>query len=99
VCSWSRNRGRLNLACLEEPLPPEAAVSVLRSSGSRSKIAQYAENPAAQARNVKALSGVDAFRLRVQDFRVVFSETADTITVLDIGPRGGIYDQKRPTCP
>jgi mRNA interferase RelE/StbE len=58
----------------------------------RSKIEQYAENPAAQARNVKALTGVDAFRLRVQDFRVVFSETADTITILDIGPRGGIYD-------
>jgi mRNA interferase RelE/StbE len=39
-----------------------------------------------------ALTGVDAFRLRVQDFRVVFSETADTIIIIDIGPRGGIYD-------
>ena len=58
----------------------------------RSKIAQYAENPAAQARNVKALKGVDASRLRVQDFRVLFIETADRITILDIGPRGGIYD-------
>lgn len=58
----------------------------------KAKIAQYAENPAAQARNVKALVGVDAIRLRVQDFRVLFRETADTITVLDIGPRGGIYD-------
>jgi mRNA interferase RelE/StbE len=58
----------------------------------QSKIAQYAESPAAQARNVKALTGVDAFRLRVQNFRVLFHETADTITILDIGPRGGIYD-------
>jgi mRNA interferase RelE/StbE len=37
--------------------------------------------------------------LRVQDFRVVFSETADTIAILDIGPRGGIYDWERPKCP
>jgi len=41
---------------------------------------------------VKALKGVDASRWRVQDFRVLFTETADTITILDIGPRGGIYD-------
>jgi mRNA interferase RelE/StbE len=58
----------------------------------RAKIEQYAANPASQARNVKALVGVEQSRLRVQDFRVLFSETADTITVHNIGPRGGIYD-------
>jgi mRNA interferase RelE/StbE len=58
----------------------------------KAKIVQYAENLAAQARNIKPLVGVDASRLRVQDFRVLFRETADTITILDIGPRGGIYD-------
>jgi mRNA interferase RelE/StbE len=58
----------------------------------RSKIDQYVNNPASQANNVKRLTGVDALRLRVGDFRVIFSETADTITVLDIGPRGDIYD-------
>jgi mRNA interferase RelE/StbE len=58
----------------------------------RSKIAQYANDPASQANNVKQLTGVDALRLRVGDFRVIFSETAETITILDIGPRGGIYD-------
>jgi hypothetical protein len=31
-------------------------------------------------------------RLRVQDFRILFTETADTITIHDIGPRGGTYD-------
>jgi hypothetical protein len=30
-------------------------------------------------------------RLRVQAFRFLFTETADTITIQDIGPRGGIY--------
>jgi mRNA-degrading endonuclease RelE of RelBE toxin-antitoxin system len=32
------------------------------------------------------------WELRVQDFRILFTETADTITVHNIGPRGGIYD-------
>jgi mRNA interferase RelE/StbE len=58
----------------------------------RSKITQYAKNPASQANNVKRLTGVDALRLRVGDFRVIFSETAEKITIIDIGPRGDIYD-------
>jgi mRNA interferase RelE/StbE len=58
----------------------------------RSKIRQYAEDASSQANNVKSLVGVDAKRLRVGDFRVIFTETADTITILDIGTRGGIYE-------
>ncbi len=58
----------------------------------RTKIAQYAEDAASQANNVKPLVGVEAKRLRVGDFRVIFTETNDTITILDIGPRGGIYE-------
>ena len=58
----------------------------------RTKITQYADDPSSQANNVKTLAGVNAKRLRVGDFRVIFTETADTITILDIGPRGGIYE-------
>jgi len=58
----------------------------------RSKIDAYARNPASQANNVKQLANSDAFRLRVGDFRVLFTETETTLTILDIGPRGGIYD-------
>jgi mRNA interferase RelE/StbE len=58
----------------------------------RSKIEQYAADPASLANNVTQLVGVEASRLRVGDFRVIFTETTDTVTVLDIGPRGGIYD-------
>jgi mRNA interferase RelE/StbE len=58
----------------------------------RTKIAQYAEDASSQANNVKPLVGVDAKRLRVGGFRVIFTETSDTITVLEIGPRGGIYE-------
>ena len=58
----------------------------------RPKITQYANDPSSQANNVNRLTGVDALRLRVGDFRVIFSETAETLTILDIGPRGNIYD-------
>lgn len=42
--------------------------------------------------NIKQLTGSPAKRLRVGDFRVIFEETATTITVSRIAPRGGIYD-------
>ncbi len=58
----------------------------------RSKIRQYADDASSQANNVKSLVGVDAKRLRVGGFRVIFTETTDTITILDIGQRGGIYE-------
>jgi mRNA interferase RelE/StbE len=52
----------------------------------RAKIRQYAEDASSQANNVKPLVGVgvDAKRLRVGDFRVIFTETTDT--------RGAIYE-------
>jgi len=56
-----------------------------------SKIRQYAENPASQANNVTKLHGRDGYRLRVGDRRVIFDVNEDSMTVLEIGPRGGIY--------
>jgi hypothetical protein len=41
----------------------------------RAKIKQYADDAPSQANNVKSLAGVDAKRLRVGDFRVIFTET------------------------
>jgi len=74
-----------------------AAATALRRHANRAqlirtKIRQYAEDASSQANNVKSLVGVTAKRLRVGDFRVIFTETADAITVLDVGPRGGIYE-------
>lgn len=53
------------------------------------KIDRYAEDAAG---DVKMLVGSTAKRLRVGDFRVIFEETAETITVTRIGPRGDVYD-------
>lgn len=58
----------------------------------RAKIAQYAADPASQANNVKKLQGRDGYRLRVGDWRVIFDEDGNVIAILEIGPRGGIYD-------
>jgi mRNA interferase RelE/StbE len=43
------------------------------------------------AGDVKKLQGREGYRLRVGDFRVLYEVEGDTITVLAVGPRGGIY--------
>ena len=58
----------------------------------RSKIEQYARDPASLAANVKKLQGREGFRLRVGDWRVIFDENGDVLAVLQIGPRGSIYE-------
>ena len=56
-----------------------------------SKIEAYATDPASQANNVTALKGRDGVRLRVGDWRVIMIE-GEVLDVLDVGPRGGIYE-------
>ena len=59
----------------------------------RVKVLQYASDPASLANNVKALKGQpDYFRLRVGDWRVVFREDGIIVDVVEIGPRGSVYD-------
>jgi len=55
------------------------------------KISGYAGDPKSQTNNVKRLKGRSLLRLRVGDFRVLFSEDRESIRVVDIGPRGSIY--------
>ena len=60
----------------------------------RSKIAQYATDPAAQANNVKALKGQNSvYRLRVGDWRVLFTESGEIIAIIKVVPRGSGYDR------
>ncbi len=58
----------------------------------RSKIIAYATDPASQANNVTALKGRTGIRLRLGDWRVIMDDQGNVLAVLDIGPRGGIYD-------
>lgn len=55
------------------------------------KVEQYAADPASLANNVTNLKGRDGIRLRIQDWRVIMLDGV-VIEVLEIGPRGGIYD-------
>jgi mRNA interferase RelE/StbE len=58
----------------------------------RSKIEAYAEDPASQANNVKVLKGREGIRLRVGDWRVIMDDQGNVLAILDIGPRGSVYD-------
>lgn len=55
------------------------------------KVDQYAADPASQANNVKALQGREGIRLRVGDWRVIMRD-GEVLAVLEIGPRGSIYE-------
>ena len=74
-----------------------AAIKVLRrmpgntSARIVGKIEAYATDPTSQANNVTALQGRDAIRLRVGDWRVIVND-GTVLAVLEVGPRGGIYD-------
>ncbi|MCW1427683.1 type II toxin-antitoxin system RelE family toxin [Novosphingobium sp. JCM 18896] len=56
-----------------------------------SKIEQYAVEPGALANNVVALKGRDGVCLRVGDWRVIMDDGV-VLAVLEIGPRGGVYE-------
>jgi len=55
------------------------------------KIEEYAADPKAFANQVTKLQGVDVLRLRVGNYRVVFTEDLVVLTILKIGHRREIY--------
>ena len=55
------------------------------------KLDILADDPNALANNVTALKGLDGYRLRVGDWRVLFTIDPDRIIVHAVGPRGSIY--------
>jgi mRNA interferase RelE/StbE len=56
------------------------------------KIAAYAVDPSKVAGSVKALQGIDALRLRIDDYRAIFRVVGDRIEVAKVGHRREIYD-------
>ena len=57
------------------------------------KINLLATNPDALANNIIRLQGEeDIYRLRVGDYRVIFTEDLEIIAIILIAPRGGAYD-------
>jgi mRNA interferase RelE/StbE len=61
----------------------------------REKIRSFAEDPASQANNVKALQGVEGvIRLRVGDWRVIMRDGV-VVEILEIKARGSAYRESR----
>jgi mRNA interferase RelE/StbE len=59
----------------------------------RGKIEQYAADPKSLANNVTALKGRHPLlRLRVGDWRVIMNDGGVVLAIVEVGPRGGIYD-------
>ena len=78
-------------------LSPKARKALTRSNKREvlsEKLHQLAADPDALANNVTQLRGRTEFRLRVQDWRVIFIRTDDEIVVRDIAPRGSAYEDR-----
>jgi mRNA interferase RelE/StbE len=57
------------------------------------KIEELAPNPYAKNNNIKELKGIEGFRLRVGDWRILYQIYNDVlqIYIVTIAPRGGAY--------
>lgn len=59
----------------------------------RAKVEQLASDPGSLTNNVKRLKGSDnLFRLRVGDWRVIYTEDLVVLLVLKVSPRASAYD-------
>ncbi len=57
----------------------------------RAKIRQYANNPDELKNQVKKLTNSLYYRLRVGDYRIIFTETGEIMCIEKIGNRGNVY--------
>ncbi|MFN4207534.1 MAG: type II toxin-antitoxin system RelE family toxin [Agrobacterium albertimagni] len=58
----------------------------------RSKVLQYATDPASLANNVKKLRDSRYHRLRIGDWRVIFREDGIVVDVVRVAARGEAYE-------
>jgi mRNA interferase RelE/StbE len=85
------------MASVKEVFYTRAAIKVLRRIPSNvaarieAMVSEYAADPALLANKVTALIGREGVRLRVGDWRIILHDGV-VLTILEIGPRGGIYD-------
>jgi mRNA interferase RelE/StbE len=76
-------------------LSKTAMKSLLRSDRRlliREKIEQLARDPLSLSANVNKLQGRPEYRLRVQNWRVIFRLEGDILWIDDIAPRGSAYE-------
>ena len=79
---------------MEVRFSKSAARGLLRSNKAhliRAKIGELATSPLNSMTNVTRLQGRAEFRLRVQDWRVIFRIEDGILWIDYIGPRGSVY--------
>ena len=73
----------------------KAALKAIERSNKRSlirdKIAELAADPTTLGPNVIRLEGRPEYRLRVQDWRIIFAIEDDVLRIVEVGPRGSVY--------
>lgn len=57
------------------------------------KIEQYAQDPSSLKNQLKKLTGVPSYRLRVGDYRVVFNKQGIVLSIIKIDCRGNVYKE------
>jgi mRNA interferase RelE/StbE len=69
------------------------ALQPRKAAAVREAIGRVAADPRAKNNNLKPLTGLPGFRLRIGDLRVSFTVdyAAQTMDVYEIAPRGGAY--------
>lgn len=74
---------------------PDAVVALQRHRNRARSIVDKIERYAATGSPpAKRLIGRDGKRLRIGDFRALIIETETEVVVVDLGPRGDIYDRE-----
>jgi mRNA interferase RelE/StbE len=58
----------------------------------RQKVGELAHDPDSLGANVKRLQGRPEYRLRIQDWRVIFRVEQNVLWIDDIAPRGSAYE-------
>lgn len=58
------------------------------------KIAQLADQPESLEANIVRLRAREDFRLRVQNWRIIFRIEDDTVLIKAVLPRGSAYEEK-----
>jgi mRNA interferase RelE/StbE len=58
----------------------------------RQKIDELARDPLSLSTNIKKLQGRPEYRLRIQDWRIIFRIEDDVLWIDDVAPRGSAYE-------
>lgn len=83
-----------SIAYTDEALTKLARIDRTVAKRIRAKVLDLARDPRAPNNNVKKLMGVEGYRLRVGDWRVVYTlrQQVLTVVVIRVGHRSEVYE-------